>query len=227
LHLATEYKWPRTEFPLAPEISRRAFAVNESASFKSNQYVELHERASPSEPGQLRNAIIFPFCSLWQRFRLVYAQACGFSDIPDREGTMTERKDFWFFYPDCIRDAEVDEQGIVRKYPYVAYFNTAIRAYMHALGYPGRVAFDMLAALLNPKTPIHFDDVIEIGVRAVKIDRSCITFSLALFPRHEDKLLATGDALWVCVNEDDDSPRPFPLGLLELIEAKEGLASAS
>ncbi len=144
---------------------------------------------------------------------------------------MVERNAFWFLYPLRVRYSEVDQQGIVFNAHYLTYFDTTLNEYMRALGYnyldqskkTGN-DFHVVRSLVEYKAPVHYDDIIEIGVRTSKIGRSSITFNLAVFRQHEDKLLASGEIVWVNANQADHTPCPVPPSLRELIEAREGVA---
>ncbi len=144
---------------------------------------------------------------------------------------MSGRSHFWFFYPLRVRYSEVDQQGIVYNAHYLTYFDTALTEYMRALDYNYRdqlpqtgTDFHVVRALAEYKAPVHFDDVIEIGVRTTKLGRTSITFGLAVFRQNEDKMLASGEIVWVNANQKDHSSCPIPPLLRELIEAREGQA---
>jgi acyl-CoA thioester hydrolase len=146
---------------------------------------------------------------------------------------MPERPDFWYFYPLRVRYSEVDQQGIVYNAHYLTYFDTALTEYMRALDYNYRDQlpqtgsdFHVVRAVVEYKAPARFDDIIEIAVRTARIGRSSITFELAVFPDGGDKMLASGEIVWVNAIQADRSPCPVPPALRELIEAREGSAQA-
>jgi acyl-CoA thioester hydrolase len=146
---------------------------------------------------------------------------------------MPERPDFWYFYPLRVRYSEVDQQGIVYNAHYLTYFDTALTEYMRALDYNYRDQlpqtgsdFHVVRAVVEYKAPARFDDIIEIAVRTARIGRSSITFELAVFPDGGDKMLASGEIVWVNAIQADHSPCPVPPALRELIEAREGSAQA-
>jgi acyl-CoA thioester hydrolase len=146
---------------------------------------------------------------------------------------MAEHHDFWFFYLLRVRYSEVDQQGIVYNAHYLTYFDTALTEYMRALDYNYRdqlpqtgTDFHVVRAVVEYKAPARFDDMIEIAVRTARIGRSSITFELAVFPDGGDKMLASGEIVWVNAIQADRSPCPVPPALRELIEAREGSAQA-
>ena len=144
---------------------------------------------------------------------------------------MSERKDFWFFWPTRVRYSEIDAQGVVFNGNYLAYFDTAITEYLRALPYKyglgGDAAagtdFHIVKGTVEYKAPIRFDDEIEVGVRTQKLGRTSIVFELAIFPKGGAALLSAGEVIWVNTDMKAMKSAPLPEALIAVVKARETL----
>ena len=142
---------------------------------------------------------------------------------------MSERKEFWFFWPTRVRYAEIDAQGVVFNGNYLAYFDTAITEYLRALPFKyalgGDAAagtdFHIVKATVEYKAPIRFDDEIEVGVRTQKLGRTSIVFELAIFPKGGDSVLSAGEVIWVNTDLKAMKSAPLPEALIAAVKARE------
>ncbi|MCC6946223.1 MAG: acyl-CoA thioesterase [Bradyrhizobiaceae bacterium] len=147
---------------------------------------------------------------------------------------MVARADYRFFFPFRVRYSEVDQQGVVFNACYLVYFDTALTEYMRALPYDyaahvqGTGAdFHTVRSVVDYKSPIHFDDEIEVGVRVGRIGRSSITFALAIFPKGQDTLLASGEIVWVNTDQAARKAVPVPQDLRDAVVRREGAQVAA
>ena len=142
---------------------------------------------------------------------------------------MTQRADFWFFWPTRVRYAEIDAQGVVFNANYLAYFDTAITEYLRALPYKyalgGDAAagtdFHIVKATVEYKAPIRFDDEIEVGARTLTLGRTSIVFALAIFPKGGEAVLSTGEVIWVNTAMKAMKSAPLPEALIAAVRKRE------
>lgn len=139
------------------------------------------------------------------------------------------RPEYWFLFPFRVRYAEVDQQGVVFNAYYLVYFDTALTEYMRALPYDYAAHvketgadFHTVRVVVEYKAPIHFDDEIDVGVRVARLGRSSITFSLAIFPKGKDTLLASGEIVWVNTDQAARKAAPVPQTMRDAIVKREG-----
>ena len=136
------------------------------------------------------------------------------------------KSDFNFFYPFRVRYSEIDAQAIVFNAHYLTYFDTAVTEYLRALPYDyfGQLErtgtdFHVVKSVVEYKAPIHFDEEIETHVRTAKIGRSSNTFALEIHPKGEDRLLTSGEVIWVNADQSTEKSCPVPPELVALITA--------
>jgi acyl-CoA thioester hydrolase len=118
------------------------------------------------------------------------------------------REDFRFFFPFRVRYAEVDGQNVVFNAHYLTYFDTSITEYFRAMDYnytaevkdPG-VDFHVVRSLVEYKSPIVFDQEVEVGVRVGRIGASSLRFDLGVFGKGEDRLYASGEIVMVYTDQ--------------------------
>jgi acyl-CoA thioester hydrolase len=145
------------------------------------------------------------------------------------ESDQPRRADFWFFWPTRVRYAEIDAQGVVFNGNYLAYFDTAITEYLRALPYRyalgGDAAagtdFHIVKATVEYKAPIRFDDEIEVGVRTQRLGRTSIVYTLAIFPKADERLLSTGEIVWVNTDLRAHKAAPLPEALVAAVRKRE------
>jgi acyl-CoA thioester hydrolase len=142
-----------------------------------------------------------------------------------------KRGDFWFFWPARVRYAEIDAQGVVFNANYLAYFDTAITDYIRALPYRYGLGgdpatgtdFHIVKATVEYKAPIRFDDEIEVGVRTAKLGRTSIAYALAIFPKGGERLLSTGEVIWVNTDMKAMKSAPLPEALIAAVRKREAV----
>ena len=137
-----------------------------------------------------------------------------------------KRNDFRFFYPLRVRWAEVDMQKIVFNAHYLMYFDTAIAEYWRALALPYEEAMHQMGgdlyvkkASLQYEGSARFDDQLNIGLKCVRIGRSSIEFSGAVF--RADTLLVKGELIYVFADPLTQLSQPVPDVLRELLTGYE------
>lgn len=135
-----------------------------------------------------------------------------------------QRQDFRFFHPLRVRYSEVDAQKVVFNAHYLTYFDVALTEFLRDLGYDyhglverQRLDFHLVKSTVEYLAPIHFDDELEIGVRAARIGNSSLTWELAIFRHNEKTCLSRGDVVWVCAAVGSHRSHPLPADLRALL----------
>jgi YbgC/YbaW family acyl-CoA thioester hydrolase len=136
------------------------------------------------------------------------------------------RQDFRFFHRLRVRWAEVDMQKIVFNGHYLMYFDTAMADYWRALAIPYEEAMHQLGGDLYVKkatveyhASARYDDVLDIGMRCAKIGNSSMLMQGAIFSG--DKLLITGELLYVYANPATQTSQRVPDNLRAVLEGFE------
>ena len=141
--------------------------------------------------------------------------------------TDTRRKsDFRFFHRLRVRWAEVDMQKIVFNAHYLMYFDTANADYWRAMALPYEEAMVALGGdLYVRKATVEFeasarvDDVLDVGMKCVRVGNSSIIFNGGLF-RGTD-LLVGCELVYVFADPATQTSRPVPPLLREMLAGYE------
>ena len=130
-----------------------------------------------------------------------------------------------------VRWAEVDPQNIVFNGHYLSYFDIGITEYWRAIGlpYPDGIAGtggDLFAvrSIINYHASAHFDEFLEICVRAAKLSNSSMSFEMGVF-RNGERLIS-GEMVYVNADPETRKSRPLPEKLRNAIEAYEAGTAA-
>lgn len=143
------------------------------------------------------------------------------------------RDRFWFVHPFRVRYSEIDGQGVLFNAHYLTYFDTTITEYFRALGYDQYadakktgVDFHTVKTVVEYKSPILFDQELEVGARVARIGSSSLAFELGIFPKGNADLLAAGEVIWVNADQTTRRPAPVPQSIRNLIAIREPHLSA-
>ena len=125
-----------------------------------------------------------------------------------------------------VRWAEVDPQNIVFNGHYLTYFDIGITEYWRAIGlpYPEGIAGtggDLFAvrSVINYHASAHFDELLDICVRAEKLGNSSMSFEMGIF--RDGQRLISGEMVYVNADPASKTSRPLPEKLRKAIEAWE------
>jgi len=139
---------------------------------------------------------------------------------------MSQRSDYRFLERLRVRWAEVDLQKIVFNGHYLMYFDTAITGYWRALALPYQETFEQLGgelfvrkASLEYEDSAHLDDLLEIGVRLLRIGNSSLVFEAAVL--RGATLLVRGELVYVYADPVARVSRPVPPPLRDILQAFE------
>lgn len=135
---------------------------------------------------------------------------------------MADKSDFAFLHPLRVRWAECDAQGIVFNANYFAYYDHAIWEWTKALGYKGwndAPQFVTAHAECDFLGAAHFDEDIEIAIRAARFGTKSMEVAAAIF--HGDALLNVGKLNYVYVSPGTTQSAPLPEEFIARVTAFE------
>ena len=130
-----------------------------------------------------------------------------------------------FSYNFRIRYSEVDAQKIVYNSHYLTFLDVSIFEFFDAIGFNQEEyiketnnEFHTVRAVVEYKAPATLGDTIEVLTRIKKIGNSSITFQQEIYLHESDKLLATGEIVWVNTNQEEMVPITVPDYLRQLLK---------
>jgi acyl-CoA thioester hydrolase len=130
-----------------------------------------------------------------------------------------------FSYNFRIRYSEVDAQKIVYNSHYLTFLDVSIFEFFDAIGFNQEKyiketnnEFHTVRAVVEYKAPATLGDTIEVLTRIKKIGNSSITFQQEIYLYESDKLLATGEIVWVNTNQEEMVPATVPDYLRQLLK---------
>ena len=139
------------------------------------------------------------------------------------------RSDCVFFCPIRVRYGEVDQQGIVYNGNYMIYTDTAIVEFFRSKGYTYKTLVDEHASeICHRKSTFEYfssafaDDLIEVGVRVIKVGNRSITMGFEIYRHGEDDLLVSAEVVYVGYNTEKRASQPITQLMRELLGAAEG-----
>jgi len=125
-----------------------------------------------------------------------------------------------------VRWAEVDAQSIVFNGHYLTYFDIGVTEYWRAIGlpYPEGIAgtggdLFTVRTVVNYHASAHYDEFLDVCVRAEKLGNSSMTFEMAIF--RDGERLISGEVVYVNADPEKKTSRPLPDKLRKAIEAYE------
>ena len=138
------------------------------------------------------------------------------------------RNIFNFYYSFRVRYSEVDAQGIVFNAHYLTYFDTAMTEYLRHIEYDyvkevkeRNEDFHTVKTLVEYKSPIYFDQIIDVCLKVKKIGTSSLTFYIEVHPNKEDNMRVSGEVIWVNTNQETHSSAPLSKNIIKKIELLE------
>ncbi|OUM02993.1 YbgC/FadM family acyl-CoA thioesterase [Variovorax sp. JS1663] len=138
----------------------------------------------------------------------------------------TRKSDYRFFHRLRVRWAEVDMQKIVFNAHYLMYFDTAIADYWRAMALPYEEAMHALEGdLYVRKATVDFhasarvDDLLDVGMKCVRVGNSSILFHGGLF-RGEEFLVGC-ELVYVFADPATQTSKPVPPLLREILAGYE------
>lgn len=122
-----------------------------------------------------------------------------------------------------VRWAEVDMQKIVFNAHYLMYADNAMGEYWRQLAVPYEAGMHVLGGELYVKkaeveyhASARLDDVLDVGLRCVRLGTTSLRFAFGIFCG--DRLLVSGELIYVFADPASQTSRPVPAALRALIE---------
>lgn len=135
---------------------------------------------------------------------------------------MALRGSFRFSHRLRVRWAEVDLQQIVFNGHYLMYFDTAVGDYWRALGLPYQAAMARLGGDLYVRKSTleylgsaRFDDLLDVFVHCEHIGNTSLRLRCMVY--RSERLLVTGELVYVFANPVTQSSLPVPAELREML----------
>ncbi|MBK7473848.1 MAG: acyl-CoA thioesterase [Betaproteobacteria bacterium] len=137
-----------------------------------------------------------------------------------------DRKDFRFAHTLRVRWAEIDAQGIVFNGHYLTWFDIGITEYWRAIGVPYPAVTErwgtdlfVVKAGIEYYGPAHYDDVVDVCVRAVRIGSSSLQFAIGIYRGGQH--LISGELIYVNADPATRKASPVPAALRAIIDGYE------
>ena len=135
---------------------------------------------------------------------------------------MALRGNFRFSYRLRVRWSEVDLQKIVFNGHYLNYFDAAVADYWRALALPYHAGMERLGgdlyvrkASLEYLGSARFDDLLDVALRCEQVGNTSLRLRCAVF--RSEKLLVTGELVYVFADPVTQSSKPVPPALREML----------
>jgi YbgC/YbaW family acyl-CoA thioester hydrolase len=135
---------------------------------------------------------------------------------------MALRGNYRFSHRLRVRWSEVDLQQIVFNGHYLNYFDTAVSDYWRALALPYQAAMAQLGgdlyvrkATLDYLGSARFDDLLDVAIRCEHVGNTSLRLRCAVF--RGEKLLVTGEMVYVFADPATQSSLPVPAELREML----------
>jgi acyl-CoA thioester hydrolase len=124
------------------------------------------------------------------------------------------RSDYPHFQPITTRWHDNDIYGHVNNVVYYSYFDSAVNAYLIAVGgldiHHGEVVGFVVSSSCDYFSAIAFPETIEVGMRVAKLGNSSVNYELAIFKAGEQNACAAGRFVHVFVERASKRPVPIP-----------------
>jgi len=126
------------------------------------------------------------------------------------------RSDCIYFCPIRVRYAEVDIQGVVYNVNYLLYTDVAFDEFLRFKGYSYRqLVTEHASEVCHKKTTIEYissafqDDMLEVGVRVIKVGNSSFTLGFEIYRQNEDDPLVTAEIVYVGYDLEKRTSQPI------------------
>jgi len=133
------------------------------------------------------------------------------------------KADFPHFMTIPTRWMDNDVYGHVNNVVYYSYFDTVVNAHLIERGGLDIGAAPVFGVVAETSCRFHrelkFPDLIDAGIRVVRLGRSGVTYEIGLFRRGEHEPAATGHFVHVYIDRETRRPAPIPDKIRRALEA--------
>lgn len=133
------------------------------------------------------------------------------------------RSDCIFFCPVRVRYGEVDQQGVVYNGNYVVYTDVAFEEFLRSKGYSyKKLVKEYASEVCHKKATFEYissaleGDMLEIGVRVIRVGNRSFTLGFQIYRQEEDDPLVTSEIVYVGYDTERRTRRPIT-GLMRKI----------
>ncbi|WP_428609935.1 acyl-CoA thioesterase [Sedimenticola sp.] len=126
-----------------------------------------------------------------------------------------KRDDYRYFYTIPTRWNDNDQFGHLNNVIYYRLYEALIVQYLTEAGLDWMqdpVIPYAAESLCRFRRAVSFPDILDLGLRVIKVGRTSVAYALAMFRQGEDEAAATGH--WVHVYVDRQSQQPMPVPAL-------------
>ncbi len=135
------------------------------------------------------------------------------------------RSDCVFFCPVRVRYGEVDQQGVVYNGHYLIYTDVAFTEFLRSKGYSYKKLVNEYASeVCHKKSTFEYissafeDDLLEVGVRVIKVGNRSFTLGFEIYRQGEDAALVISEIVYVGYNTDKRASQPITEIMRKILE---------
>jgi len=143
-------------------------------------------------------------------------------------GRVTDRKPpFRYSALTRVWFSDTDAQGVVYYGRYLPYFDHARTEYHRHLGLSlgtPEGEFAMRASSVDYVAPAHFDDLLEVFVRLLRLGTTSVTYEHAAYRLADDRLMCTATQTMVFVDRERREKAPLPEAYRRAVQEFEAAA---
>jgi len=124
-----------------------------------------------------------------------------------------KRDDYRYFYTIPTRWNDNDQFGHLNNVIYYRLYEALIVQYLSEAGLDWMqdpVIPYAAESLCRFRRAVSFPDVLDLGLRVIKVGRTSVVYALAMFRKGEDEAAATGHWVHVYVDRQTQQPMPVP-----------------
>lgn len=133
------------------------------------------------------------------------------------------RDGYRYFLSIPTRWMDNDTYGHVNNVTYYSYFDTAVNEHLIRVGgldiADGDAIGLVVETLCKFRKSLTFPDVVDAGLRVVKLGTSSVKYEIGLFRHDDPEPAATGHFVHVWVNRATQRPVPIPAAIRIALEA--------
>jgi acyl-CoA thioester hydrolase len=133
------------------------------------------------------------------------------------QATPSQRADYRRFLAIPTRWMDNDTYGHVNNVAYYSYFDTVVNEHLIHEGSLDIRAGSAMGLVVETRClfhrPLSFPQIIDAGLRVIKLGKSSVTYDIGLFERGADAPAATGYFVHVWVERSTRRPTPVPAAI--------------
>lgn len=131
-----------------------------------------------------------------------------------------KRDDYRYFYTIPTRWNDNDQFGHLNNVIYYRLYEALIVQYLTEAGLDWMqdpVIPYAAESLCRFRRAVSFPDVLDLGLRVIRVGRTSVVYALAMFRQGENEAAATGHWVHVYVDRQTQQPMPVPAAIREMM----------